>query len=607
MNVPAKPSQIESSVGPGWRPFWLPGALIFLLALVAYARSISFEFVFDDQIVVTENYFVHGFGHVRELFSEHIFTELHPTVQKNYFRPVWYLTLATQFVLFGLKPAGWHFVTVLLHAIASVLVWRIGLKLTTDEKTAAAAGALFAVHPAHVEAAAWVSGSAEPTAACFLLASFLCYLRWREFRAQPAGGALRWMIASVGLYVLGALSKEGAIVLPALIFFYEYFRGEPAGEAIGTFRTRIWSAATRAILFAPGAVLCLTLRLNALRSLGTPASSMTTTEWLLTVPSVLTKYLRILLFPFGLSPFYDLETYSRISLTNFFLPLTLVVVFAGAVVWLAREDSAAKFAASWMLLTLLPVLNLRVFPEGEIVHDRYLYLPSVGFCILAAILLERAARAILKSRMEWKLVPLSPAAAGLSVLLTALVFLQLGIWKNNRALYEYGVRAAPRNDLAANNLALELMKAGENERAKNVLTGVLQRNSNYWLAVYNYGLVQYRLGNAAESERALLHGVKLNPTDADQFAQLARAQFRLGKKEDAIACTRRAIALRPRAPAYHLALGLMLREQGRETEAMEAFRKELEIQPTQTAARQFLQELEAKEKGQPAKPGGSRK
>jgi Flp pilus assembly protein TadD len=126
-----------------------------------------------------------------------------------------------------------------------------------------------------------------------------------------------------------------------------------------------------------------------------------------------------------------------------------------------------------------------------------------------------------------------------------------------------------------------------------MLQEVLKRDSSYWLAAYNLGYLHYQSGQPAAAEAPLRLATQLNPQDADGLALLARALFRLGRIEEGVKAIQRAIDLRPRAPGYHFALGVMLREAGQREAAARALRQELEIQPDSEPARRLLAELEA--------------
>src|SRR5260221_1667908 len=110
-----------------------------------------------------------------------------------------------------------------------------------------------------------------------------------------------------------------------------------------------------------------------------------------TLPLVLSIYLRQLLIPVGIAGLY----YTPYVTTAIFSQLVVPALVVGAVLlglwyWNRREgNSTVAFAAMWLLVGLAPALYLRNFGNGDFVRDRYMYLPSIGFSILAALGLRR--------------------------------------------------------------------------------------------------------------------------------------------------------------------------------------------------------------------------
>jgi len=469
------------------------------------------------------------------------------------------------------------------------------------DRPAAVATILFALHPIHIEAVAWVSGSAEPLAACLLLGSFLCYLRWRD--AAPAAVPAEttrwaWLVGSLLLYALAAFSKESALLLPLLIAAHALlFPAAPASIGADTAPSspnRLAGALRAMTLFLPVAAIYLAARIAVLGAWGYAANpQMTMGTTLLTIPGVLAGYLRRLVWPVGLSAFYDVQEITAFSWRAAGIPIFILLLAAALVIWLARRSRAAAFGALWFAITLLPVLNLRVFPAGEFLHDRYLYLPSAGFCLVLGVALSQVFEPAKLER--YRITRLLFALRASAVLLLALaVWSQSRIWRSNTDLYWHGMRTAPGSSTAANNYALEMLKEGQVAEARSLLEQITARDPNYWLAHYNLGLIAYRAGDMNAAAQHLRRAIAVSSTDAEQFALLGRVLFRAGKTEEAIEAMKQALGRRPRQPGYHLALGVMLASRGMDREALSEFRKELELDPNHGVARQ--QALEAEQR-----------
>ncbi len=208
-------------------------------------------------------------------------------------------------------------------------------------------------------------------------------------RAEPHR---RWfyLSASILLYTLACLSKETAVILPVIIFACEFLwsRGE-GNSGIRALWDRLLIAARTAAPYLAIFAVYLAARLFALQGFQNTKEPHSYLSMLLTWPSVLWFYIQHLFWPVRLSPFYTREFYTRIDWRHVLLPgIPVILAAAGLWVWSKRSMKAAV-ATVWLVIPILPALDLRAFIEGHLVHDRYLYLPSFGFAMLVAMGLRR--------------------------------------------------------------------------------------------------------------------------------------------------------------------------------------------------------------------------
>ena len=137
----------------------------------------------------------------------------------GYYHPLTVLTYKLEFSLFGLQPLPYHLTNLLLHAACCVAVYRFLSALGARPPSAFLAALLFAVHPVHAEPAAWISGRKELLWGLFAFWSLTCYLRFPDGRC---GRFLRW---SLFFFLLAALAKPAALVLPLALPLLDYYRG----------------------------------------------------------------------------------------------------------------------------------------------------------------------------------------------------------------------------------------------------------------------------------------------------------------------------------------------------------------------------------------------
>jgi len=319
---------------------------------------------------------------------------------------------------------------------------------------------------------------------------------------------------------------------------------------------------------------------------------------ILTWPSLIWFYMKLLLCPVGLSEFYDNPYVASPNLREFWLPL-VATALSGAVVFLLiktlgdRIDSrVVRFMLIWIVLPILPLLDLRVFRYGDIAHDRYLYLPSIGFSIVTAMLLRQIRTARL--RVFGQPATQVAAIAILLCLYGAATAYQSLPWASSVLLYDRGMSIAPGSDLAANNFGVELKNRGLYREAISIFSRVVERDPGYRDSVSNLGFCYYEVGDDADADRFLTRDIEIDSRFPDPYICLGLTRQRLHRLEEAEALIRRAIEVQPDRVAAHRALGDVLKEEGNLEGALSEYRAELAYHPNQSLARDQVSELESR-------------
>jgi len=578
-------TQINLSRGADvWRQ-WLTRrgvgeTLVGAIAFLVYIPTLGFEFIYDDKPQIIQNPAIHAWRYLPTYFTSHAWAELYPHVSGNYYRPLFLLWFRLNHALFGLDPVGWHLTTVLCHVAATCLVLILIRRMTESPLTALGAATLFALHPVHIESVAWISGVTDPLMAVFLIGSFLAYLRWRE--------RLRWgwMAAALALFVLGLLVKETAVVLGPLVFVYAWLYAQERAWI-----PRFKFALKHSVGFFGLTLLYLPWRAHVLRGLSHSVTPLSLRSMALTEPSILWLYVRHLLFPAGLSGLYGLPYVVDPASAQFLFPAAMLLALVVVLAWGIRrleDNRLALFACCWMVLPILPALWLRAYAEGDIAHDRYLYIPSVGFVLLVALFLAEISRRSGAGR------PTRPFAA-FAVLALGYAFgtiAQQSYWATDLLLYQRAYKIAPRDNLICNDLGTALMETGNPAQAMALYSQVLSREPGFWLANYNLGYAYYKLGRFQDAEASLRRAIAINAADSDEFVYLGLSLWRQGRTEEAAQFVQQAIEIRPSAPGYHFALAMIRRDQNDVTSARSELSLELQYHPENIVARQQLEALD---------------
>jgi Flp pilus assembly protein TadD len=577
-------------------------AAILLAAFLAYAATLRFGFIFDDQVLVVENDSIRSWRYLPSYFSNHIWAFGRPHSLQNAYRPFLLIWLRLNDMLFGAHAWGWHLTLVLAHVAVTYLVYRLCLRLTRDAWTAGLAGLIFGLHPVHVETVAQASWADQPLSTLFILGAILAW-----WRGRAPGAKFGWIAISMALCAAALLSKESALILPILVAGGAWIYAEPAGGP-ASWRERVKGAWKDAAPFVVVTLAYLSLRIWALKGFSHTATPVAFPVIVLTIPSVLVFYLKLLVWPTGLSCYYDTPYIATATLRNYVLPYAAILgVVNGLTVWWwkvrQRSPSDARamaFAALWMVLSVVPVLDFRLLVEGEIAHDRYIYLASVGFAILAAMGLRQVCGYMpaFLLRPVWGL-----AGAGLlSVLLGVATVRQSLYWADDLTLNRRAHEIAPHNAFAAASLAAAMAHRGKENEAIGLYQEALANHPANWLANVNLAYHLYLRGSYLEAAQHFQLACAIDPTDAQQFLYWGMSLLRIGRPAEAEKAVRTALSLRPNGENYHLGMGMVMRQEGRLPEARREIEIELAKYPQSSQAQAVLKEVDRQMRGAPQEP-----
>jgi tetratricopeptide (TPR) repeat protein len=534
-----------------------------LLTVLSHLNTLTFSFVYDDHQIKGARSL--DLGALAGSFTQHLWAGV--AQYGGYYRPVLKTWVALLYSVFGQNTVAWHVAAVAMHLLVTWLVYLVVVEVSRDRWLAAVTASVFGIHPVHVEVVAWISGAmSEGLLAALVVGSLLCYLR-----ARRAPRPLAWYAASWMLFAAALLVKETAIVLPLVMAVYEWVR--PGEE--GASRPRPLNLVALMAPYGTIAVVYVVVRHLVLRNAAGPAMTAPiagAASPMLTLPSAAWFYLRQLAWPDRLSIFQPVLRVTEPGPANFWLPLLGVALAAAVLIVIARRSRLGAFAACFLIAMLLvPLAALYALPKYEIVHDRYLYLPSIGFSILVALAVRRLAPRMARPGIVLLL-------AGIAV--TIVTATQGNYWTNDLALYRRATVVAPNNAMAFNLLANEMYKRNQPQAALELYAQALRLDPQYWATNFAMGITECELGQFQDCERHLETASEVDASNSAEFASLADARMRLGNYAGSEEALRRGIQASPSAPQLHYQLGLALMRQGKLDEAQQALADEARVNPT---------------------------
>ena len=497
----------------------LIGILLAAVAMV-YSNAVINQFTMDDGLYIVNNPQVTQ-PSLRALFA--------PNRISSVFRPATFATLAFNWKLSGLEPLGYHLLNLFFHA---GVVWLLFLLLESllgafsrGKQVAFVAALLFAVHPIHTEAVASVVGRAELLAAGFLLAAWILHLRDREFSALLC-------------FALALLSKESAVAFLPMVLVGDYATGQ-------------WKARGRYFRIAGMTVLYLGILWTVqggrfgqatISMLDNPLASVSAGWRVLNALRVAWKYVALQLYPAVLSCDYSFRQIPVFRDWRHTLPAALATAaIVSAWFWAIRTRQMGVVLAGGIYAAAFATAANILVPTGTVMGERLAYLPSVGFCLLAALCwswLEQRQRVL-----AWGVLAVVLAAFG------ARTMLRNRDWKDNLSLFSAAVRAVPQSAKMHSFLATEYMDRQQYEESRKEFQIALQINPDFPDALSNFGLLEMKQGNNQHAgelmEKALFQSDRSNPNYDSMTVNFAVLLSRNNHVDGALDLMNREIAESP--------------------------------------------------------------
>jgi tetratricopeptide (TPR) repeat protein len=519
-----------------------------VFAGLLYLGTLHNDFVWDDRALVVENTEISTFDWptVEHLFTNHYFD--FKATHGGYYRPLSALSLCADVAVYGKQPAGFHLTNLLLNAAVCVLAFLLLVELLGNRFVALMASLLFAAHPLHTENVAWVAGRTDVIAMLCILLSLLGYAVWQR------SGRTITLALSVVAFALALLAKEIAIVLPALVVLIAtgpFLRGEHPVSRRGRLlsavpyvivavfymvvRTRIIGATTSAFIpFAKGIA-------------GTAALSL----------SILAHYVYKLVYPFRLNAEFEVAVPTTFWNLHTLAGIVMVALCGWASYrWRKRADII--FALGVFAFGVAPVLN--IIPIAEVSAERFVYLPSLGFTLVLAVV---AAAGLARNR----LLTITLCTALLAAWSVRTV-LRTHDWHDANTLFTVTAAVASDNARVHANLGSSLYHDGRYDEALAEFTRASQISPNFADAWDGLARVEGALGKKEEAFAAVDKAIALAPEQTDIRNTQGLLYVRFQDYENAVRCFRAILTGHPGSLQARYNLGLALYFQGNNDDAI---------------------------------------
>jgi len=529
--------------------------LVFILVLgfAVYINSLSGEFMWDDHELIENNVYLKHWSNIPRIFTESI--SAGAGIESRSYRPLQMLSYMIDYSLYGLKAGGYHLSNILFHLAVALSIYWFTTLLFQNRIISLVAGVLFAVHPVHNGVVAYIAGRADSLSMLFMLLCFIFYIKEQKYDRF----SVRLSILAVVSFFLALLSREHAVILPALLLLYHF-----------TFRQKMRFYKFLPIIAVD--VLYIILRISTFRHF--LYASYCPTSVVQRLPGffvALTNYIRLLVIPFNL----HMEYGDKLFHWSYPKAVIGIAIFLLSLLYAFRKKAADKlvlFSFLWFFISLIPFAN--VVYISAYMAEHWLYLPSFGFCLFVGGITEYFYE---RSRYGRGLTMI------VSILLLAfyshLAVMQSIYWCDPIKFYKRTLRYAPWSPRAYSNLGIKYRELGKNREAIELFKKAVEIKPLEAGGYSNLGFAYYQAGDNDKAIEMYEKALRLDPMHAKTYNNFAIAYESLGEYEKAIRLYRRAIEINPNYAIAYYNLGNTYHDMGEHEKAIEEYRKAVRLNP----------------------------
>jgi len=615
-------------------------AIIAAFAIILYAQSVTFSYTLDDATVTVGNRFINqGFAGIPMILKTDYWAGYNEFIRGPIYRPVPLIVAAIEWQLSPDSPHFYHAVNILLYAISCLLLFFLLCKLFKKQNLLLPfiCSILYVAHPIHTEVVDSIKSCDEILCFLFAILSMTLFVKWIE------KNSIINLILGVICYFLSLLSKETGItflvIIPLALFAFTNASVKKIMTVLlmivvvsGVFfliRTKVFEGLINHNFDSP--------LNNSLFAAHDNAGKIATAFY------ILLKYIQLLIFPHPLSSDYSYNQIKLQTMSDAPALLGIVVYFALGIyaVWQIMKKSILAFAILFYLITLSPVSNI-IIHIGSTMAERFIFIPSFGFCLALAFLLLKLTKT---ESVKSKFINISQFFS-MNKTVFFILFIVVGLysfktfdrskdWKGNVELFGHDVTVSDSSARMHYNwgtcLMANLYSKETNPSLKSnylnkaiiefqtavkifpifpdayrSLAGVLEDVKDYEneLKTYeilvqidrrpdstifdNLGILYSRYKKWDKAMNYLDSAVLYYPNYAQAYKNKAFVYLNLQKSQEAIDASEKALKINPNYAKPYCYIGCGYLNQGKYKLAIENLNKSLTLDPNDEETRRFL-------------------
>jgi len=507
--------------------------IVLVVIFSAFSPSLKNGFVnWDDpdHLIKDQSLRDLSFHNIQDFFTSF---SLHQT-----YIPLTRLSFALERHFFGFDPFAYHLNNVLLHLSVTAFVFFFALQMGLSQRASGLAALLFGIHPMHVESVAWISERKDVLYALFYMMALCGYCLYLK------GKNLSIYLATIFFGLLSMLAKPMALSLPLIFILCDWFSKRKVG---------IRSLADK----IPHFLYVIPIAWVTFHQLGRVPDIIVPDSMLIGIWTM-TFYIVKFFFPLHLNPLYPVPEPMNFTNSHFLFSIIVLLLILYCVIF--KRNRWVNFACGYYFFSIFFLIKFDS-QETVIVADRYMYLPSLGFCLLIGLFFDE----IIK-RLKTKSALYSLTGRLVMFLMFLALFNttwnQCRIWNNSIALWTHVITWNPQSDLAYNSRGEAYSQKGENAKALADFNMAIKIDPQHTEAYNNRGVVYSVLGQKAKAISDFSKALQLDAAFEEVYLNMGVVHSDLGNYSLAIKAYDQAIILNPANPIsfYNRGMIYLLKE-----------------------------------------------
>ncbi len=538
--------------------------IIILVILGIYSNTFLNEFVWDDLFLIVENPSIMLWKYAWVHFAIDLYHSY-----SNYYRPLQMLTYMVDFSLWRFNTFGYHLTNTFLHIGVSILLLFFIYAITKNKPLSFLGAFFYAIHPVHTASVTYIAGRADPLVTLFMLAALIFF--HYHFSGPTRFYARLCYGASLLFFILALLSKEVAVMLPAIILVHAYLVVDK-DDVVRSGRYIPFHFISPFIVVLG---VYLVLRSNALNfQQGVVIfHGHGVYERLLTSVKAIAKYFEVIFFPLQLHMERNIPYAQSFFEQAVLISMVVILMVVWLVVRVSRFSKIALYGFLFFAITLLPVMN--IYPLTNNMAEHWLYTPMVGMSILVASLSVN----IWNSRKGIRPILITIFLLYV-VFFCCRTFLRNFDWRDRFTIYSQTLQHNPRSIKMLNNIGNLFQASGDMSMALLYHTAAAEIAPGEYRTRLNLGLDYEKMGKLKEALKQYRLSKYFKHNYAKAYYNMGNVFEKLGKYDMAIDSYVRAI----RNDRFHIGarlhLGNVYYELGYLQTAKEVYEELIEVNPS---------------------------